>query len=96
MKRIPDYSGLFDDTFVVLCSDALIERCIWATVVLHKVKGALNTIIMQDVSQEEVHKCGVVQTDVVMERTLLALVPTGLGSRTAASGGTPSGSGPTG
>ncbi len=63
MKRIQDFSGFFDDTFVVLCGDALIDLDIGAAVAFHKAKGALATIVMQDVPREEVYKYGVVQTD---------------------------------
>lgn len=38
MKRIQEFSGFFDDTFVVLCGDALIDLDITAAVALHKKK----------------------------------------------------------
>jgi len=62
MKRIQEFSGFFDDTFVVLCGDALIDLDISAAVGLHKANRALATIVMKDVPREEVHKYGVVQT----------------------------------
>lgn len=62
MKRIQEFSGFFDDTFVVLCGDALIDLDITAAVALHKKKRALATIVMKDVPKEEVYKYGVVQT----------------------------------
>lgn len=63
MKRVQDFSGFFDDTFLVLCGDALIDLDIGAAVAFHKAKGALATIVMKEVSREEVHKYGVVQTN---------------------------------
>jgi mannose-1-phosphate guanylyltransferase len=63
MKHVQDFSGFFDDTFLVLCGDALIDLDIGAAVAFHKEKQALATIVMKDVSHDEVHKYGVVQTD---------------------------------
>jgi len=63
MKRIQDFSGFFDDTFLVLCGDALIDLDIGAAVSFHRDKGALATIVMKDVPADEVCKYGVVQTD---------------------------------
>lgn len=63
MKRIQDFSGFFEDTFLVLCGDALIDLDIGAAVAFHRKKGALATIVMKDVPAEEVCKYGVVQTD---------------------------------
>lgn len=63
MKRVQDFSGFFDDTFLVLCGDALIDLDIGAAVAFHKKKGALATIVEKDVPPEEVCKYGVVQTD---------------------------------
>jgi mannose-1-phosphate guanylyltransferase len=63
MKRIQDFSGFFDDTFVVLCGDALIDLDIGAAVAFHKEKGALATIVMRDVPRDQVDKYGVVETD---------------------------------
>lgn len=63
MKRVQDFSEFFDDTFLVLCGDALIDLDIGAAVAFHQRNGALATIVMQDVAREEVHKYGVVRTD---------------------------------
>jgi mannose-1-phosphate guanylyltransferase len=63
MKRIQEFSGFFDDTFLVLCGDALIDVDIGAALAFHKKNNALATIVMKDVSRKEVHKYGVVQTD---------------------------------
>ncbi|MFK7845576.1 MAG: sugar phosphate nucleotidyltransferase [Rhodothermales bacterium] len=63
MKYIQNFSGFFDDTFLVLCGDALIDLDIQAAVAFHCEKGALATIVMKEVPLHEVHKYGVVETD---------------------------------
>ncbi|AZB72574.1 nucleotidyltransferase family protein [Synechococcus elongatus] len=63
MKRIQDFSPFFDDTFVVLCGDALIDLDLTEAVRWHKEKGALATIVMKTVPREEVSSYGVVVTD---------------------------------
>ncbi|MFM6279040.1 MAG: NDP-sugar synthase, partial [Dolichospermum sp.] len=56
-------SPFFDDTFVVLCGDALIDLDLTAAVKWHKSKGAIATIITKSVPKEEVSSYGVVVTD---------------------------------
>ena len=63
MKRIQDFSPFFDDTFVVLCGDALIDLDLTAAVKWHREKGAIATIVMKSVPSEEVPSYGVVVTD---------------------------------
>jgi mannose-1-phosphate guanylyltransferase len=63
MKKIQDFYPFFDDTFVVLCGDALIDLDLTAAVKWHKSKGSIATIIMKSVPQEEVPSYGVVVTD---------------------------------
>lgn len=63
MRRIHDFSPFFDDTFVVLCGDALIDLDLTAAVKWHKAKGAIATIVTKSVSPEEVSSYGVVVTD---------------------------------
>ncbi|MBW4627257.1 MAG: NTP transferase domain-containing protein [Brasilonema octagenarum HA4186-MV1] len=63
MRKIQDFYPFFDDTFVVLCGDALIDLDLTAAVKLHKSKGALATIIMKSVPKEEVSSYGVVVTN---------------------------------
>ncbi|QKQ72820.1 sugar phosphate nucleotidyltransferase [Nostoc sp. TCL240-02] len=63
MRRIQDFSPFFDDTFVVLCGDALIDLDLTAAVKWHRAKGAIATIITKSVPQEEVSSYGVVVTD---------------------------------
>jgi len=63
MRRIQDFSPFFDDTFVVLCGDALIDLDLTAAVEWHRAQKAIATIIMKTVPKEEVSSYGVVVTD---------------------------------
>lgn len=63
MKRIQDFSPFFDDTFVVLCGDALIDLDLSEAIRWHKEKGSIATVIMKSVPREEVPSYGVVVTD---------------------------------
>ena len=63
MRRIQDFSPFFDDTFIVLCGDALIDLDLTAAVKWHREKGSIATVIMKTVPREEVSSYGVVVTD---------------------------------
>jgi mannose-1-phosphate guanylyltransferase len=63
LKRIQDFQRFFDDTFVVLCGDALIDLDLTEAVRRHKQKGAMASLIARRVPMEEVSSYGVVVTD---------------------------------
>jgi mannose-1-phosphate guanylyltransferase len=63
MRRIQDFSPFFDDTFIVLCGDALIDLDLSEAVRWHREKGAIATVIMKSVPLDEVSSYGVVVTD---------------------------------
>ncbi len=63
LKKIQDFQKFFDDTFVVLCGDALIDLDLSEAVQRHKEKGALATLITKSVPKENVSSYGVVVTD---------------------------------
>ena len=63
MKKIQDFSHFFDDTFVVLCADALIDLDIQEVIALHKEKKALATIALKQVPVNETNKYGMVELD---------------------------------
>ncbi|WP_298616061.1 NDP-sugar synthase [uncultured Thermosynechococcus sp.] len=63
IRRIQDFHPFFDDTFVVLCGDALIDLDLTAAVAWHRQKGAIATVIMKTVPKEDVSSYGVVVTD---------------------------------
>ncbi|GBF79721.1 mannose-1-phosphate guanyltransferase [Aphanothece sacrum FPU1] len=63
LRRIQDFNPFFDDTFVVLCGDALIDLDLTKAVKWHKEKGAIATIITKSVPKDVVSSYGVVVTD---------------------------------
>lgn len=63
IRRIQDFNKFFDDTFVVLCGDALIDLDLTEAVKQHKEKGAIATVITKDVPKEKVSSYGVVVSD---------------------------------
>ena len=63
LRRIQDFNPFFDDTFIVLCGDALIDLDLTAAVKWHKEKGAIATVITKSVSKEVVSSYVVVVTD---------------------------------
>ncbi|HQS44650.1 MAG TPA: NDP-sugar synthase [Methylotenera sp.] len=63
MKKIQDFSGFFDETFIVLCGDAWIDLDISKALEIHRKKGALASLIVREVPHEEVFKYGIVALD---------------------------------
>lgn len=63
MRKIQDFHPFFDETFVVLCGDALIDLNLSEVVEWHKKKGAMATIVMQSIDPKDVSSYGVVVTD---------------------------------
>ena len=63
LRLIQDFNPFFDETFVVLCGDALIDLDLTAVVKWHKQKGALATVVTKSVPREIVSSYGVVVTD---------------------------------
>lgn len=63
MRKIQDFSPFFDDTFIVLCGDALIDLDLTEAVRWHRQKGSIATVIMKEVPRAEVSSYGVVVTD---------------------------------
>lgn len=63
LKKIQEFNPFFDDTFVVLCGDALIDLDLTTAVKLHREKGAIATIVTKTVPRELVSSYGVVVTD---------------------------------
>jgi len=63
MKLIQERYNFFDETFIVLCGDAIIDLDITKAYNFHKSKGALATIITKEVSKEQVSNYGIVVTD---------------------------------
>jgi mannose-1-phosphate guanylyltransferase len=63
LKRIQDFQPFFDDTFVVLCGDALINLDLGEAVRRHKEKGAMASLITKRVPPDQVSSYGVVVSD---------------------------------
>jgi mannose-1-phosphate guanylyltransferase len=63
LKKIQNFQPFFDDTFVVLCGDALIDLDLGEAVRRHREKGALASLITKRVPKEQVSSYGVVVTD---------------------------------
>jgi mannose-1-phosphate guanylyltransferase len=63
MKKIQEFSPFFDDTFIVLCGDALIDLDLTEAVRRHKEKGSIATVVMKSVPIKQVPSYGVVVTD---------------------------------
>ena len=63
LRRIQDFNPFFDDTFIVLCGDALIDLDLTAAVKYHREKGAIATVVTKPVAREAVPSYGVVVTD---------------------------------
>lgn len=62
LKKIQDFSGFFDDTFAVLCGDALIDLDLTAALAFHRERKAIATIVLKEVPREQVGSYGVVET----------------------------------
>ena len=63
LKKIQDFQAFFDDTFVVLCGDALIDLDLTEAVRRHREKGAMASLITKRVPRYQVSSYGVVVTD---------------------------------
>jgi mannose-1-phosphate guanylyltransferase len=63
LRKIQDHSGFFDDTFIVLCGDAIIDLDLEEAVKFHRSRGALATIVLAEVERSQVSSYGVVVTD---------------------------------
>ena len=63
MKKIQDFSGFFDETFIVLCGDAWIDLDISKALEIHRQKKAIASIIIREVPHDEVFKYGIVALD---------------------------------
>ncbi len=63
LKKIQDFQNFFDETFVVLCGDALVDLDLTEAVKRHKQNGAIASLITKKVPKEQVSSYGVVVTD---------------------------------
>lgn len=63
MKKIQEFSGFFDETFIVLCGDAWIDLDITKALEIHRQKKSIASIIIREVPHEDVFKYGIVRVD---------------------------------
>ena len=63
LKKIQDFQKFFDETFIVLCGDALVDVDLTEAVRRHKERGAIASLITKKVSKDQVSSYGVVVTD---------------------------------
>jgi mannose-1-phosphate guanylyltransferase len=63
LRQVQEHSGFFDDTFAVLCGDAICDVDLTAALAFHRERRALATIILKDLPREQVGSYGVVKTD---------------------------------
>ncbi|MDC2988512.1 nucleotidyltransferase family protein, partial [bacterium] len=63
LKKIQDFQNFFDETFVVLCGDALVDLDLTQAVKKHKQKGAIASLITKKVTKDQVSSYGVVVSD---------------------------------
>ncbi len=63
LKKIQEFSGFFDDTFMVLCGDALIDLDLTAALRMHWKSGAVASVVCLPVPKERVSNYGVVVCD---------------------------------
>jgi len=63
LKKIQDFQNFFDETFVVLCGDALVDLDLTEAVKKHKEKGAIASLITKKVTRDQVSSYGVVVSD---------------------------------
>lgn len=60
LKRIQDFSGFFDDTFLVVCGDALIDLDLTAAIRRHWQSRAAASLVVHEVPHARVSNYGVV------------------------------------
>lgn len=62
IRRIQDHSGFFDETFFVLCGDAVIDLDLSLMAAEHRRRRAIASIALAEVDRQEVSSYGVVVT----------------------------------
>jgi mannose-1-phosphate guanylyltransferase len=63
LKKIQEFSGFFDDTFAVVCGDALIDLDLTTALAFHRARHAIATIVLKDLPRARVGSYGVVKTE---------------------------------
>jgi len=63
MRRIQAHSGFFDDTFLVVCGDAVVDLDLGALLQFHRARGAVATIALKRLPAEQLSHYGVAVVD---------------------------------
>lgn len=63
IRRIQEHSGFFDEPFVVLCGDALIDLDLKSAAQSHVRRKAMASLVLKEVEEQEVSNYGVAVTD---------------------------------
>jgi mannose-1-phosphate guanylyltransferase len=63
IRKIQQHSGFFDETFAVLCGDAIIDLDLTELLRQHRAKGALATLALKTVAPEQLPNYGVALRD---------------------------------
>lgn len=63
MKKIQNEKAFFDDTFLVICGDAIIDVDLAKAIDLHKKHAGISSMLLKEIPLESVYKYGVVKLD---------------------------------
>jgi len=63
MRRIQDSAAFFDETFIVVCGDAVIDFDLKRALDFHNSRGSIATILTKEVPDEQVSNYGIVVSD---------------------------------
>jgi mannose-1-phosphate guanylyltransferase len=63
MRKIQDDKYFFDETFLVICGDAIIDANLLKAIEVHKQRGGIASALLKEVPLKSVNKYGVVELD---------------------------------
>ena len=63
LRKIQDQFGFFDDTFAVVCGDAIVDLDFTRALAFHREKRAVATMLLKAMPRADVGRYGVVKTD---------------------------------
>jgi mannose-1-phosphate guanylyltransferase len=62
LKKIQQESAFFDDTFLVVCGDVIVDLDLTRALAFHRRKKAVATMVLKDLPRKDVGRYGVVET----------------------------------
>ncbi|MBN2826121.1 MAG: NDP-sugar synthase [Campylobacterales bacterium] len=63
LKKVQNFAHFFDESFLVICGDALIDLDLTKAMAFHKAHSQLATVVTKEIPHEEVYRYGVVVAD---------------------------------